>query len=138
MKGRKAMFRTLFLTFIAVIICGCQSYQDRTDIRGNIERIQVKKISSNNRIASNLITNSLKVELANYYTIVENDPDIIISGSGQIRYDILGIPMINHVLLHIDTPNGSAGTIKSSTGWVIADGPNEFAKKIKNILTKRR
>ncbi len=134
------MFRTLFLTFVAVTACGCQSYQAKLQLPDDFERIQIKPIRSNDQLASDLITSSLIAELGKQYTIVEENPDITISGSAEMRqyYGAIGPSFISYALLTIETPDGPAGTIHSKEGWFGGDDPKEFAENTKNILTKNR
>ncbi len=134
------MFRTLLVMLTAISISGCQSYQATLQLPDDFQRIQVQPIRTNRPIASDLITNSLIIELGKHYTIVENDPDIVISGSAEMRkyYGVVGPSFISYAVLLIEGPQGAAGTIRSKEGWFGADDPQKFAKKVKNILTKPR
>lgn len=139
MKG-ETMFRTLFAILLVLTACGCQSYQQQTqmDIHPDFERLQIKPIRSNDQLASEIITRTLYAELEQHFTMVDTDPDIILSGSAEMRqyYGAIGPSFISYAIITIETRDGHSMTIHSREGWFGNDDPKEFAKKVKNILTK--
>ncbi len=128
------MFRTLFLTFVAVAACGCQSYQANLDLPDKIERIKVEPINSNNTAYGQLITDHIKLELAKDFTISEEKPDLIITGTAtQTTWHHYG-----EALFILRTESKEVGSISTTQSSLFPDTPKNLAKKVKNILTKNR
>lgn len=128
------MFRTLFLTFITITVCGCQTYHTDLALPANIERITVEPIKSNDVGYGQLLTDHLKQELGKHFIITTQKPDLIISGAAtQTTLSTNG-----QAIFVLRTESHSVGTISITESPIFFATARNIAKKIKNILTKNR
>ncbi len=128
------MFRTIFLVLPALILCGCQTYETDLNLPNKIERIKVEPINGNNAAYGQLITDHIKLELAKDFTITDEEPDLIIAGTAtQTTWHHYG-----EALFMLRTESEEIGSISTTQSSLFPETPKQFAKKIKNILTKNR
>ncbi len=126
----KKLIFICYSTFFLVVCSGCQTYRADLNLPEKIERIQIETIKCDSISYGQLLTDRLKSELGTTYTITDQAPDIIITGS-VVQPTWFVNP---EAYIIIESFAGQVGTIE----LIGQDSPKNFAKKIKKFLTDRR
>ncbi len=128
-----------------VFVAGCgQSYRSTLTIPQKIygtPKIKIEPIICNNPGGKAILEETLKQEFSKKgYTVVDNNADVIISGSATISdnpWEYLTPAVVMAVIYVKDSSGTSLGTINSKTGWAASESPERFAKIVTKKICKK-